>query len=142
MFAINDDLHVHSSYSDGNAGISEIAQRANLLHLDTIAITDHFWPSLGSQRGGKSIIENRRLEINTAKKEYPKLTILDGAEVDASWQLSIRVVEERSLSPAGSLDQAIEVASEVGSDFFWLHRWSLLGTRSRTTFSLPLAGPF
>ncbi len=92
------DLHIHSSYSDGYADVNEIVHRANMLRLETIAITDHFWPSIGSQRGGKNIIENRRYEIETAREDYPKLVILDGAEVD--------IQSNGGLAPvAGGLEQ-------------------------------------
>ncbi|MGY5880515.1 MAG: PHP domain-containing protein [Candidatus Thorarchaeota archaeon] len=98
MFAPRYDLHMHSSYSDGSDDIIDIVRRANMLHLETIAITDHFWPSMGSQRGGENIIENRRQEIFTARTDYPKLTILDGAEVD--------IQSNGNLAPvAGGLDQ-------------------------------------
>lgn len=109
MFATRYDLHIHSTYSDGSAGISEIVQRANILRLETIAITDHFWPCIGSQRGGKSTIENRRTEIETARYDYPKIVILDGAEVD--------IQSNGSLTPiAGGLDQFDIV---IGS-FHWV----------------------
>ena len=98
MFAPRYDLHMHSSYSDGSDDIIDIVRRANMLHLETIAITDHFWPSMGSQRGGKNIIENRRLEIETARLDYPKVEILDGAEVDIQSNGSLATV-------AGGLDQ-------------------------------------
>lgn len=98
MIATRYDLHIHSSYSDGYADVSEIVQRANMLRLDTIAIVDHFWPSIGSQRGGKNIIENRRTEIETARADYPKIIILDGAEVN--------IQSNGILTPvAGGLDQ-------------------------------------
>lgn len=98
MFASRYDLHIHSSYSDGYADVSDIVRRANMLRLETIAITDHFWPCIGSQRGGKNIIENRRFEIETARSDYPKLVILNGAEVD--------IQSNGSLTPiAGGLDQ-------------------------------------
>jgi putative hydrolase len=98
MFAPRYDVHIHSTYSDGISDISEIVHRANALHLETIAITDHFWPSMGSQRGGKNTIDNRRIEIETARTDYPKLTILDGAEVD--------IQSSGTLAPvAGGLDQ-------------------------------------
>ena len=98
MIATRYDLHIHSSYSDGYADISEIVQRANMLRLEVIAITDHFWPSIGSQRGGKNIIENRRTEIETARADYPKIVILEGVEVD--------IQSNGSLAPvAGGLDQ-------------------------------------
>jgi len=98
MFTARYDLHIHSSYSDSSADISEIVQRANVLRLETIVIADHFWPSTGSQRGGKNIIDNRRIEIETARVDYPKIVILDGAEVD--------IQSNGSLAPvAGGLDQ-------------------------------------
>ena len=77
-----EDLHIHSSYSDGESSIDEIIQRAASLKLKTIAITDHFWPSGGSRKGGKNTIEQRRHEIEIGRIDYPELTILDGAEVD------------------------------------------------------------
>lgn len=78
----NHDLHIHSLYSDASSEVFQIAQRASRLGLDTIAITDHFWPSLGSRRGGRPLIEERRREIGSARDHFPELRILDGAEVD------------------------------------------------------------
>jgi putative hydrolase len=109
MFATRYDLHMHSSYSDGSDDIIDIVRRANMLHLESIAIIDHFWPSMGSQRGGKNIIENRRSEIETARDDYTKVAILDGAEVD--------IQSNGSLAPvAGGLDQFDIV---IGS-FHWM----------------------
>jgi histidinol phosphatase-like PHP family hydrolase len=77
-----EDLHIHSHYSDGVSSIDEIIQRAASLKLKTIAITDHFWPSGGSRKGGKNTIEQRRHEIEIGRIDFPDLTILEGAEVD------------------------------------------------------------
>ena len=77
-----EDLHNHSNYSDGESTIDEIVQRAASMKLKTIAIIDHFWPSVGSPKGGIHIIEQRRHEIETNRIDYPGLTILEGAEVD------------------------------------------------------------
>ena len=77
-----EDMHIHSNYSDGDSSIDEIVQSAASLKLKTIAITDHFWPSGGSRKGGKNTIEQRRHEIEIGRVDYPELTILDGAEVD------------------------------------------------------------
>jgi histidinol phosphatase-like PHP family hydrolase len=93
-----EDLHIHSYYSDGGSSIGEIAQRAAFLNLKTIAIADHFWPSLGSRKGGINIIEQRRHDIETSRNDYPDLTILDAAEVD--------IQSNGELAPvAGGLEQ-------------------------------------
>ena len=94
----NHDLHIHSEYSDANSGIFEIAERADTLGLQTIAVTDHFWPSLGSRKGGSGLIESRRREIVEARSHFPDLTILDGAEVDIAADGTLAEV-------AGGLDQ-------------------------------------
>ena len=93
-----EDLHIHSNYSDGETTIDEIVRQASFLKLKTIAITDHFWPSMGSRKGGKNLIEQRRHEIERSRSDYPKLTILDGAEVD--------IQSNGDLAPvAGGLEQ-------------------------------------
>lgn len=93
-----EDLHIHSSYSDGASSIEEIVQRAAYLKLQTIAITDHFWPSMGSRKGGINFIEQRRHEIEISRDNHPELTILDGAEVD--------IQSNGELAPvAGGLEQ-------------------------------------
>jgi len=103
------DLHIHSDYSDGKVCVREIVNRANILGLETIAITDHFWPSLGSLQGGMKIIEKRRREIEAKRLEIPSLAILEGVEVD--------IQSNGSLAPvAGGLEQ-FEII--IGS-FHWI----------------------
>jgi DNA polymerase (family 10) len=93
-----EDLHIHSNYSDGVSTIEEIVQRAVTLKLKTIAIADHFWPSLGSRQGGVNLIEQRRHEIETCRNDFPDLRILDAAEVD--------IQSNGELAPvAGGLEQ-------------------------------------
>ncbi|MGY5864868.1 MAG: PHP domain-containing protein [Candidatus Thorarchaeota archaeon] len=93
-----EDLHIHSNYSDGETTIDEIVRQASSLKLKTIAITDHFWPSVGSRKGGKNLIEQRRHKIERNRDEFPKLTILEGAEVD--------IQSNGDLAPvAGGLEQ-------------------------------------
>jgi histidinol phosphatase-like PHP family hydrolase len=111
-----EDLHIHSNYSDGDSSIDEIVQRAASLKLKTIAIIDHFWPSIGSRKAGKNFIEQRRHQIETNRIDYPDLTILEGAEVD--------IQSNGDLNPvAGGLEQFDLV---IGS-FHWFTdstRWA------------------
>ncbi len=76
------DLHVHSTFSDGTMGVAEIAALAQQRGLDAVAITDHFWPSRGSRRGGLSLVLQRHGEIEDARNDHERLVILEGAEVD------------------------------------------------------------
>lgn len=74
------DLHTHSDYSDGMATVEGLVARANELRLEVLAITDHFWPSLGAQNR-RGLTQQRRRIINELRGEYD-LLVLDGAEVD------------------------------------------------------------
>ncbi|TXT54389.1 MAG: hypothetical protein BAJATHORv1_70089 [Candidatus Thorarchaeota archaeon] len=76
------DLHIHSDMSDGRMSIEEIVSHASQLHLDTIAITDHFGPCYGCIKSDLSIIERRRQSIHDISQEYPNVRVLDGAELD------------------------------------------------------------
>ena len=76
------DLHIHTTYSDSRIKVQDAVERCSRLNLEVIAFTDHFWPSLGSQEGGTSLIKQRRVEIESARNEYPQMRILDGAEID------------------------------------------------------------
>ncbi|MDF1539694.1 MAG: PHP domain-containing protein [Candidatus Thorarchaeota archaeon] len=78
------DLHNHSDFSDGQASVRDIVKRATKLELNTIAITDHFWPCLGSRRTGPNHIEQRRDIIWNLRTVFKPLRILDGAEIDIS----------------------------------------------------------
>ncbi|MGY5852712.1 MAG: PHP domain-containing protein [Candidatus Thorarchaeota archaeon] len=92
------DLHIHSDYSDGHGSISEIVARAVSLRLDTIAIADHFWPSVGSRRKGFGVIDTRRREIEVMRLAFPSIRILDAAEVDIESNGNL-------VSVAGGLEQ-------------------------------------
>ncbi len=89
---IRQDLHVHSEFSDGYDTIERIVKRAHEIKLDVIAITDHFWPSLGS-KDERGLIERRRGIINEMRNEYG-LRILDGAEVDIMPDGTLAPIEE------------------------------------------------
>ncbi len=98
MPAVRNDCHIHSSFSDGNTSIRRIVEQAVKLRLEMIVIVDHFWPSLGSTRGGIGLIKERRASIETVREEYPRIRILEGAEVDIN--------SDGTMAPvAGGLEQ-------------------------------------
>ncbi|TFF67402.1 PHP domain-containing protein [Candidatus Thorarchaeota archaeon] len=105
------DLHIHTDYSDAVCTVSEVVKRAAQMRLQAIAITDHFWPSLGSRQKGKGVIDRRREEIVALRLEHPEMAILDGAEVDINFDGTVAPV-------AGGLDQFDLVIGSVhrGSD--------------------------
>jgi histidinol phosphatase-like PHP family hydrolase len=111
MPTIQNDYHIHSSFSDGNTSIRNIVERAIKLRLESIAIIDHFWPSLGSTRAGIGLIKERQEAIEIMREEYPQIRILQGAEVDIN--------SDGSMAPvAGGLNQFDLVIGSVhwGSD--------------------------
>ncbi|MHA2082707.1 MAG: PHP domain-containing protein [Candidatus Thorarchaeota archaeon] len=76
------DLHVHSDFSDGTSTIQDIVKRARTIGLECVAIADHFWPSMGSHRGGLSVVNERHNLIMDMQNENSELKILEGVEVD------------------------------------------------------------
>lgn len=92
------DLHIHSDFSDAAMSIEEIVEQASRRRLHTIAIVDHFWPSVGSTKGGANLIERRRQIIEDQRIEHQNIRILDAAEID--------IQSDGSLAPiAGGIEQ-------------------------------------
>ncbi|NWF94775.1 MAG: PHP domain-containing protein [Candidatus Thorarchaeota archaeon] len=98
MKTVTHDLHTHSDFSDGVSTVEEIVAQAQRVGLKTVAITDHFWPSLGSKMGAESLVEERSRVLSALRDEQRGLRILGGAEVD--------IETNGSLCPvAGGLEQ-------------------------------------
>lgn len=86
----NINLHIHSTYSDGNYTVREIVNKSIKLGLDYICITDHFtnsWkadiiPSLDNREK----IEQYLTELSEIQQElaadHQNLMLLKGIEVD------------------------------------------------------------
>ncbi|MDP5133182.1 MAG: PHP domain-containing protein, partial [Paraglaciecola sp.] len=79
-WAINDanliiDLHTHSTFSDGNLPISELAASAFKNGCSALAITDHanYTPAYSAER---------QKEIATARIEHPDMLIFNGLELN------------------------------------------------------------
>ena len=69
------DTHIHSKFSDGDYGVSEIAQQAIKFGCDAIAITDH---------GDKELLKVASPEyfdtILQVDRQYPELTVIPALE--------------------------------------------------------------
>jgi len=79
---VRGDLHVHSSWSDGNAELEEIAERAQQLGLEYVAICDHS-KSLGIARGlDENRLKDQMREIERLNKNFEGFKLLKGIEVD------------------------------------------------------------
>lgn len=79
---IRGDLHVHSNWSDGNAGLEEIAEGGQQLGLEYIAICDHS-KSLGIARGlDENRLKDQMREIERLNKNLMGFKLLKGIEVN------------------------------------------------------------
>lgn len=104
------DLHVHSDWSDGTAGIEAMALAARNAGLDYIALTDHS-PSLGVARGlTPERLRQQRREIESLNQRLAPFHIYQGCEVD------IRVDGSLDL-PDDALAQLDYVSVSVHSRF-------------------------
>lgn len=76
------DLHMHSTWSDGQASIMEMAQAARAFGYDYIVMTDHS-QSLG-MAGGLSVerLIEQRYEIINVNAKFNDFAVLQGAEVE------------------------------------------------------------
>jgi len=93
------DLQMHSTYSDGNNSIMEMAQAAKKLGHKYVCITDHVGltfkiaNSLDERR-----VKKQRKEIDKANNKLKNFTILQGAEVnikgDGSMDISNTVLKD------------------------------------------------
>ncbi len=78
---IRGDLQMHTTYSDGNAGIRDMAKKASDLGYDYVAITDHSRSSRVAKGMDVKRLKKQWSEISKAARGR-KLKIFRGAEVD------------------------------------------------------------
>jgi DNA polymerase (family 10) len=79
---IRGDLHVHSTWSDGNETIEAMVQAARKMGYEYISISDH---SVSSKIANGLDIErilNKMIEVREVNEKIPDIKILMGAEVD------------------------------------------------------------
>ncbi|HJO39286.1 MAG: PHP domain-containing protein [Vicinamibacterales bacterium] len=79
---IRGDLHMHSDWSDGQDPIEVMAEAAQALGYEYIAITDHS-PHAETRRAvDPARLRRQAAEIERVRTRLPQLTILHGVEVD------------------------------------------------------------
>lgn len=79
---IKGDLHVHSSWSDGGARVSEMIQAARGLGYAYLAMTDHS-QSLSISRGlSEERVQAQGDSLEAINRQFEDFTVLKGTEVD------------------------------------------------------------
>ena len=79
---IRGDLHMHSTFSDGQDPIEAMVARCASLGYEYLAITDHSENSSASHSLRANQISRQRGEIERLRARYTNLTIFHGVEVD------------------------------------------------------------
>ena len=87
---IRGDLHMHSTYSDGQDTVEMMVAGAREAGYEYIAITDHSERAGAARTVSLDALERQRDEIAALREKYPGMQILHGIEVD--------------IMPDGSLD--------------------------------------
>ena len=79
--SVKGDLHMHTTWSDGNASTEAMIQEAVNQGHEYIAITDHS-PSerIANGLNVKRLLQHKK-EVEQLRKKYPMITILFGSEV-------------------------------------------------------------
>jgi DNA polymerase (family X) len=104
---IRGDLHVHSTYSDGQDTIETMVRAAAALGYEYVAITDHSENSAASRTVTPDQLVRQRDEIERMRERYPSIEILQGLEVD--------------ILPDGQLDCADDVLERLDIVLASLH---------------------
>jgi DNA polymerase (family 10) len=104
---IRGDLHMHSTYSDGQDLLATMVAAANALRYEYIAITDHSQRAAASRTLTLDALARQAEEIARLRERYPSMTILHGVEVD--------------IMPDGRLDFSDEVLASLDLVIASLH---------------------
>jgi DNA polymerase (family 10) len=116
--SLRGDLQMHTSWTDGNNSIIEMAQAAKKVGLEYIAITDHS-RTLGIAHGlNKEKLEEQKKEIKNAnqkvKDDDERITILRGAEVN--------ILKDGSLDLENSVLREFDVVGAAVHSYFSLSK--------------------
>lgn len=115
---IRGDLHMHSTYSDGQDLLPAMVAAANALGYEYIAITDHSQRAAASRTLSLETLARQRDEIARLREVYPSMAILHGVEVD--------------IMPDGRLDFSDDVLATLDLVIASLHEDAGQGARTLT----------
>jgi DNA polymerase (family 10) len=79
---IRGDLHMHTTYSDGQDTLEAMVAASLALGYEYIAITDHSETAGASRTLHRDQVAQQRDEIARMRERYPQMAILHGVEVD------------------------------------------------------------
>ena len=79
---IRGDLHMHTTYSDGQDPLETMVTSALALGYEYIAITDHSENAGASRTVSREMLSRQRTEIERMREKYRAIEILHGIEVD------------------------------------------------------------
>jgi DNA polymerase (family X) len=107
---IRGDLHVHSTWTDGTAGIEDMARAAKALGYQYIALTDHSRRIAMVHGLDPRRLSSQMREIDRLNEKLDGVTVLKGIEVD--------ILKDGRLDlPDASLAQLDLVVASVHSHF-------------------------
>ena len=75
-------FHVHSTYSDGTAGLEEIVRHCLEAGYEYVGITDHSQSAFYAGGLKEEDLQQQAEEIDTLRKKYKDIAILRGVEAD------------------------------------------------------------
>ena len=81
-FDIRGDLHMHSTYSDGQDTLAAMVAASAALGYEYMAISDHSQSAAASRTVTLDQLARQRDEVLRLREQYPGITILHGIEVD------------------------------------------------------------
>lgn len=79
---IRGDLHMHSTYSDGQDALEVMVAASSALGYEYIAVTDHSERAGAARTVTRDTLARQRDEIARLRERYPSIAILHGIEVD------------------------------------------------------------
>jgi DNA polymerase (family 10) len=79
---IRGDLHMHSTYSDGQDTLEAMVAASAALDYEYMAISDHSQSAAASRTVTLDGLARQRDEVLRLREQYPGITILHGIEVD------------------------------------------------------------